>query len=148
MINNYIPPTESERQLASAAVEKLKAPANGSETLKYYVHDSASEEAIELPDAAVGILSDILEFMAQGHGLALFPRLPEVTTVEAAHILNVSRPYVIKLLDEGALPHRLVGTHRRIPLANLIRYHQEVKRDQEAFLDRLVAESQAMGLYD
>ena len=78
----------------------------------------------------------------------MFPRLAEVTTMEAADILNVSRPFVIKLLEEGELPYRLVGRHRRIQLKDLLDYKKNIDRKREAVLDQMVAEAQELGLYD
>ena len=63
-------------------------------------------------------------------------------------MLNVSRPYLIKLLDSGEIPFHKVGSHRRIRTEDVLNYKQTLRRQREAFLDRLVAESQELGLYD
>lgn len=66
----------------------------------------------------------------------------ELTTVQAAEILNVSRPYLIKLLDEGALSHRKVGKHHRIRMEDVMAYKSRIDQDREAVLDELVADAQ------
>jgi excisionase family DNA binding protein len=73
------------------------------------VTEAGQEKPIELPAGAVALLMDVLEIMATGRGITLIPQNAELTTVEAASILNVSRPFLIKLLDDKAIPHRLVG---------------------------------------
>ena len=90
-------------------LQRLMLDDNGDEPIRHFITDSRQEEPIELPAVAVAVLSDVLKFMSRGHGLTLFPRLAEVTTMEAADILSVSRPYVIKLLEEGEIPYRLIG---------------------------------------
>ena len=69
----------------------------------------------------------------------------ELTTAQAADILNVSRPYVIKLLEEGKIPHRKTGTHRRIRLEDVLDYKAESKARKERAIDRLVADAQEQG---
>lgn len=148
MVNNYSPLAAQGLEAARAASDRLAEGSNGEEAPKYFLYDSQNEEPIALPAAAAAILRDVLGFMARGHGITLFPRLAEVTTAEAADILNVSRPYVIKLLEEGEMAYRMVGSHRRIPLKDILDYkHDSDKRMDEA-MDELVALSQELGLYD
>jgi excisionase family DNA binding protein len=104
--------------------------------------DADQEQPLELPAYAVVLLMDILEAMAAGRGISLIPENAELTTVEAAEILNVSRPYLIKLLTDGALPHRKVGKHRRIRMEDVMAYKGRIDREREAVLDELAAEAQ------
>ncbi|MGI9251625.1 MAG: helix-turn-helix domain-containing protein [Pseudohongiellaceae bacterium] len=115
--------------------------------LKLQITGSKQTEPIELPAGAVPLLKDILEKMAVGHGIAIIPEGAELTTAQAANILNVSRPFLVKLIDENKIPHRKVGTHRRILIEDLIKYMHEIER-RETILDQIVAESQKMGLYE
>jgi excisionase family DNA binding protein len=85
---------------------------------------------------------DILEAMAAGRGITLIPENAELTTVQAADVLNVSRPFLIKLLEEKALPCRKVGAHRRIRMEDVMAYKARIDADREAVLDQLVAEAQ------
>jgi excisionase family DNA binding protein len=89
---------------------------------------------------------DILEAMAAGRGVTLIPETAELTTVQAAEILSVSRPFLIKLLEESAIPHRKVGKHRRIRMEDVMAYKAGIDREREAVLDQLVSEAQAQGM--
>jgi len=88
------------------------------------------------------LLMDILEAMATGRGITIIPENAELTTVEAAEVLNVSRPFLIKLLDEGAIPHRKVGTHRRVRMEDVMNYKTKIDAEREAALDQLVVDAQ------
>ncbi len=72
--------------------------------------DRGQEAPIELPAVAVDLLLDILGAMAAGQGVTIIPENAELTTVQAAGVLNVSRPFLIKLLEDNAIPHRKVGS--------------------------------------
>lgn len=74
--------------------------------------------------------------------MTIIPQNAELTTVQAADILNVSRPFLIKLLDKGTIPHRKVGKHRRILIEDVINYKQKIDSEREAILDELVADAQ------
>ena len=148
MVNNYIPLNAQELEAARAAADRLADAANGDDVHKFFIYDTQNEDPIELPAGAVAVLRDLLVFMSRGHGITMFPRLAEVTTVEAADILNVSRPYVIKLLEAGEMAYRMVGSHRRIPLRDVFSYKDRIDQAREAILDQMVAEAENMGLYD
>jgi excisionase family DNA binding protein len=92
------------------------------------------------------MLMEVLETMAAGRGMTLIPENAELTTVQAAQVLNVSRPFVIKLLEEDAIPHRKVGRHRRVRLEDLIAYKSRIDRKRERILDQLTREAQEQGL--
>jgi len=72
----------------------------------------------------------------------------EMTTTEAAEFLDVSRPYVVKLVKQGELPCRMVGNRHRIPTASLLEYREKMYRRAKAAADALVAANQQLGLYD
>ena len=148
MVNNYIPLKAHELEVARAASERLTYAPSGDEALTHFVYDSQNEEPIALPAGALAVLLDVLKFMSLGHGITLFPRLAEVSTVEAADILNVSRPYVIKLLEKGDMAFRRVGSHRRIQLKDVLAYKAESDKRMDEAMDELVALSQEHGLYD
>jgi excisionase family DNA binding protein len=101
---------------------------------------------IELPAAAVQLLVHLLTQMAQGNAVTLVPIRAELTTQQAAALLGVSRPFLIKELDAGKLPFRKVGTHRRVLVADLMRYKESMDAQRHAALDELTQESQHLRL--
>jgi excisionase family DNA binding protein len=80
--------------------------------------------------------------MAAGRGVTIIPENAELTTVQAAEVLNVSRPFLIKLLEEEKIPYRKVGKHRRIRMEDVMAYKSAIDQEREAVLDQLVAEAQ------
>ena len=100
-----------------------------------------------LPPAVVDMVATLLYEASVGHVVALVSAAPEVTTTQAASLLGVSRPHVTKLVDSGRLPARMAGSHRRIRLADLLRYKVERDRRRE-LIDEIVDMSQEMNLYE
>lgn len=101
--------------------------------------------AVELPPEARTLLLRILGHMANGDAVTVVPVAAEVTAQQAAEILGVSRPFVIRLVDEGKLACRLVGTHRRIPLVDLLAFKQANRAERRAIAAELTAEAQELG---
>lgn len=99
-----------------------------------------------LPRQAIELLRHILNEMAQGNGVTVLPIHTELTTQEAANILNVSRPHLIKLLENGQLPFSKVGTHRRINLSSLMAYKQQRDEGSDAALQELTDQAQTLGM--
>jgi excisionase family DNA binding protein len=135
-------PTAQEASLARVSGQRLSSYARRQKSLSLRVTESAQEQPIELPAGAVTLLMDVLEAMAAGRGVTIIPENAELTTVEAARILNVSRPYLIKLLDEKVIPHRLVGKHRRILIDDVVAYKQRIDAERENVLAQLTVEAQ------
>jgi excisionase family DNA binding protein len=101
---------------------------------------------VKLPAAAVGLLVRILEEMARGNAVTLIPVYAELTTQEAADMLNVSRPSLIQLLDEGKIEYRKVGTHRRVRFEGLMKYKRRADADRRGALEELAAYDHELGL--
>ena len=93
--------------------------------------------AVELPPAALKLIGQLLGLMSEGKPITLMPSKQELTTVEAANFLNVSRPFVIKEIEEGRIGNRMVGTHRRIPFDGLLEYAKEMQASRETALEEL-----------
>ncbi|MDE0538771.1 MAG: helix-turn-helix domain-containing protein [Rhodospirillales bacterium] len=110
--------------------------------MKLRLRDSEQEQPIDLPAGAVDLLMHVLEAMAAGQGVTLIPESAELTTVQAADVLNVSRPFLIKLLDQKAIPHRKVGKHRRIRMEDVMAYKNAIDREREQVLDQLTRDAQ------
>lgn len=136
------PPNEEEAFIARTSGQLLSRHVKENQPLKFHIIDSTQEEAIELPAGAVALLMDILGAMAAGQGITLIPEDAELSTVEAADILKVSRPFLIRLLEEGAIPYRKVGKHRRIGMEDVLNYKKKIDQQREAVLDELVHEAQ------
>ncbi len=99
-----------------------------------------------MPASIIPLIARIFEEMAAGRAVTVVARETELTTQTAADLLNVSRPFLIRMLERGELPYRMVGTHRRIPLQAVLRYKEEIDRKRRRVLDELVAEAQELGL--
>ncbi|MGB0536664.1 helix-turn-helix domain-containing protein [Alloalcanivorax venustensis] len=95
-----------------------------------------------LPRHALELLRNILTEMAQGNSVTIMPVHAEVTTQEAANLLNVSRPHLVKLLEEGAIPFSRVGTHRRIRFQDVMEYRAARTAESEAALQALADQAQ------
>lgn len=103
---------------------------------------------IELPGGLHALLVSIVEQLKAGNGVTVIPMHAELTTVEAAELLNVSRPFLIKQIEAGAIPHHMVGTHRRLRLADVLAYRDRMDTQAGDALDALVAEAEELGLYE
>ena len=101
---------------------------------------------LDLPPAAAALLRLMLNEMAAGRAVTIVPIDAEITTGEAAELLHVSRPFVVGLIDKGALPARMVGAHRRMRLEDVLAYKRESKIRARAALKEIVAISQELGL--
>lgn len=102
-------------------------------------------EALVLPRPAVEMFVHVLAAMANGQGVQIMPLHAELTTQQAADVLNVSRPYLIGLIERGELPHRLVGRHRRIRFDDLTEYMRADDRRRKAAVDELTKLDQELG---
>lgn len=104
--------------------------------------------AIELPEGIHDVLLSIVEHLKAGNGVTVIPMHAELTTVEAAELLNVSRPFLIKQIEAGTLPCHMVGTHRRLRLADVLAYRDRMDADAADALAAMTAEVEELGLYD
>ncbi len=141
-----LPPTAQDAAIARVSRQAFARLAQKRAPLKLRVTDVEQAEPIELPAGAVALLMDILEAMAAGRGVTIIPENAELTTVQAAAVLNVSRPFLIKLVEEGRIPYRTVGKHRRIRLEDVMSYKTTIDREREAILDQLAKEAQEQDL--
>lgn len=135
-------PTAQDASLARVSGQSLSRFARRHKPLSFKVKGAGQEQPIELPAGAVAVLMDVLEAMAAGRGVTIIPENAELTTVEAASILNVSRPYLIKLLHQKVIPHRLVGNHRRILIDDVMSYKERIDAAREDVLAQLTADAQ------
>jgi excisionase family DNA binding protein len=107
----------------------------------------AGDDALVVPREAAVLLAKILGFLAHGEGVNVMPESAELTTQQAAEFLNVSRPYLIKLLESDEIPFRMVGTHRRIRFQDLHEYKTRDDLARRRAADELTQLTQELGLY-
>lgn len=139
-------PTETDATLAKETSRLLAPRMRSKAPLSFRVGDASKEETLQLPAPAVKMLVRILEEMARGNAVTLIPVHAELTTQEAADMLNISRPSVIQLLDEGKIEYRKVGTHRRIRFDALMSYKRQTDAERRAALAELAAYDQEIGI--
>jgi excisionase family DNA binding protein len=104
------------------------------------------EATVTLPREAFDILLEVLGQMANGNAVTIVPVHAELTTHQAAEILNVSRPYLIGLLEAGKIPYRMVGTHRRIRFTDLMAYKQQDDARRDEAVAELTRQAQDLDL--
>src|SRR5437660_3900206 len=114
--------------------------------LRLRLLDDPAKGTIKIPASAARMLIRILEEMARGNAVTLIPIHAELTTQEAADMLNVSRPSLIQLLDEGKIDFRRVGTHRRVRFEGLMEYKRQTDTERRKVLKQLAAYDQELGI--
>lgn len=140
-------PSAKEAEQAQAAVRALsgllkkKAP----RTLRVQP-EGAKEVTVTVPTEAFELFLDILAQMANGNAVSIVPVHAELTTQQAADLLNVSRPFLVGLLDDNKIPYRTVGTHRRVMVADLLKYKERDSAHRKKVADELAEEAQRHGL--
>jgi excisionase family DNA binding protein len=117
-------------------------------TFEHHPSKDPTGELRGLPEPLLQVLVQAARELARGNAVAIVPLSKELTTQEAADILNVSRPYLIKLLEQGDIPFVKTGTHRRVRLSDLLAYKRIRDAERRRGLARLTQMSQEMGLYD
>jgi len=139
-------PDAADASAANEALQQLKgflATHSDASVVTLRVDD---DDALVVPREAAELFARVLAHMAAGEGVTVLPAHAELTTQQAADILNVSRPYLIKLLECGVIDFRLVGKHRRIRLDSLMDYMREDDRKRRQAADELSSLTQEMGL--
>jgi excisionase family DNA binding protein len=139
-VRSTIVPRSDER----AALERLARALSTKKRLKLI----DAQEEVPLPTSMQAVLQRAASELAQGNAITVLPVAAELTTEEAADILNVSRPFVIKLTDSGELPFHKVGTHRRLHLRDVLAYKRKYQERARAALADLVDEAQELGIYE
>jgi excisionase family DNA binding protein len=143
-IRNIRIPTDQEVSLAAESSRLLAACLGEGETARLRLIDGNVD--VTVPVAAIHMLVDILNQMAQGNAISLVPVHAELTTQQAADLLNVSRPYLVKKLEAGEIPFHKLGRHRRIRFSDLMVYMEHVDRESRQALDELASQAQELDL--
>jgi excisionase family DNA binding protein len=131
---------ESGRLLLGALRKRAQAQ-------KIDLHDSKGVvRSVQVPTAAMRLLVEALSQMGQGNAVAVTPILEELTTQQAAEFLNVSRPFLVQLLERGEIPFHKVGTHRRVRQAHLVDFKARTDADRRSALAALTAQAQTLDM--
>jgi excisionase family DNA binding protein len=107
-----------------------------------------TSEKIKVPLSALKLLSEILKTMAEGKMVSIIPVATELTTQAAAEMLGCSRPYLVKLLEEGKIAFTKVGKHRRIKFDDVMSYRKQMKEQQRKHIIEIMNDDEETGLYD
>jgi excisionase family DNA binding protein len=140
-------PSEDESLLAKETSRVLASHLHESDPMRLdIVEGSKPAGTLTLPASAVRLLVRILEEMARGNAVTVIPVHAELTTQEAADLLNISRPSFIQLLDEGKIEFRRIGTHRRVRFEALMAHKRQIEAERRAALAELAAYDQELGI--
>lgn len=146
-MSSTMPDAESIAVAAEAlprVQEYLRNHLEGPAVVRVVVDDSGEE--LRVPRGAVELLARVLAHMASGHSVSVVPEHAELTTQQAADLLNVSRPYLIGLLESGVIEYRRVGTHRRVLAGSVLNYKHRDDQRRRAAADELAQIVQDMDL--
>lgn len=135
-------PTKEEVRLAAESSRKLAAIIGHGETARLCLHDG--DDQVTVPIAAIRLLADILNQMAQGNAVFMIPVAHTLTTQQAADLLNVSRPYFVRLLEKGEIPYAKVGRHRRVQYQDLLDYMKQIDKESKEAANELTKQAQTL----
>jgi excisionase family DNA binding protein len=130
---------ESSRRLAAYKIGRRSS-------VRIQLLDGGEAETVVVPASALRLFLHLLTEMSQGNSVTLIPTHAELTSQQAADLLNVSRPYMVKLLDDGKLPCRTVGKFRRVRFDDLMAFKRKDDDARAKVLDQLTAEAQELGM--
>ncbi|MER8383661.1 helix-turn-helix domain-containing protein [Mesorhizobium sp. M1307] len=143
LLERPILPSADDAELAAQASRHLSRAKHEGAELRVQVDGG---EMLRLPKAVNDLLYHLLTEMAQGNAVTLFPIHAELTTQEAADYLNVSRPYLVRLLEEGKVKFHMVGTHRRVKFRDLDAFRKSTEEERQRVMDELAAQAQDLGM--
>lgn len=141
-------PNAEEMALAKLSSQELAAviESQGESQLFSIIDSQGQKHEVTLPVSALKLMVEVLTQLGQGNSVTITPIQAELTTQEAADLLNMSRPTLIKLLDTGALPFSRTGNRRKVPFAAVLEYKQSLQEQRLSALDELSALDQELGL--
>jgi excisionase family DNA binding protein len=145
-----VSPAGPEVEAAGAALARVRdylaRHPGGPQVIEIRVESEEGEQPIVVPRSAVVLLARVLAHMANGQAVSVVPTHAELTTQQAADLLNVSRPFLIGLLEAGEIEYRKVGSHRRVKASALLEYRRQDDARRREAADALSAETQELGL--
>lgn len=138
------PAAATHEQQSIAAVQRVLRATGGNDTC---IIGPSGEKAL-IPESLRAVLIEAAGALEQGQAIRIVPANKELTTQQAADLLNISRPFLIRLLEAGQIPFRRVGTHRRLALADVLAYRTERSKKRRAVLGEMARTAQKSGLYE
>ena len=143
---NPIVPSDKQEE---AAIQELvnEILAGGSQGCVAYLVGPKGE-MLALPESLHSVLKQAAEALARGHSVSVIVADQELSTQQTAEMLNVSRPYLIKLLEAGAMPYRKVGTHRRIEMDDVLKYRARESARRLEPIGQMAREADEQGEYE
>ena len=143
-----VQPGDVDAEVAQRALQRIKdyLAKHPAEPEMIEVIVEHGEPSLVLPRPAVTLFAQVLAQLAEGRGVSIVPSGTELTTQQAADLLGVSRPFAVKLMEDGAIPHRKVGRHRRVALADLLAYKRSDDDQRRVVADELGELGQELGI--
>jgi excisionase family DNA binding protein len=141
-------PTEEDIASAKAYSRELARYADKDRVHVKLSADGQSSEDLVVPGHLVELMLRVATEVSMGHGVNILPIHSELTTQQAANLLNISRPYLVSLLKDGTIAHHKVGSHRRVLAHDVLAFQKTQRRARAEALDEMAALSAEMGLYD
>ncbi len=141
-------PTRREQKIAQEnldAVEKIVQKHDAAQK-PIEIEITGEKTHIKIPPTAFRFLNMVLQLMAKGKAITIIPTDTEISTQQAAEMLNVSRPHIVKLLEKEELPYHKVGTHRRIKLKDLEEYREKMDKKRRKLLEELAKQAQELDM--
>lgn len=133
---------DDELTLVERALERSTVSSDGARLV------DADGVSVEVPEEIAALLQAVVRHLKAGHGVSVAALDAELTTTEAAELLNISRPHLIKQLEAGDLDYRLVGSHRRVRLIDVLAYRDRHDARAHEALDEMTRQAEELGLYD
>ncbi|MBG6067578.1 helix-turn-helix domain-containing protein [Micromonospora ureilytica] len=131
----YLPEADGQVAQVHDFMQAHETAGRGPVEPRYFLAGATPGDRVELPAEIYGVLRQVVEALQQGFAVTVAPRTLKLTTQQAADLLGVSRPTVVKLLDEGKIPFERLGTHRRVLLPDLLAYRTQRRAEQYAALE-------------
>jgi excisionase family DNA binding protein len=141
-------PSKAEQRAALESYDALAASLEQLRSDNPEIEIEETEEKIRIPKSALKLLARILKEISLGNPISIVPIATELTTQAAAEFIGCSRPYIVKLLEEGKIPFTKVGKHRRIKYEDVALYKKKMKLKQRAKIQKLMELDEESGLYD
>ena len=141
-------PSKQEQKVAIQSYNALVSAIEQLHSDEAEIEIEETNNKIVIPIRALKLLGDILKSMSQGKPISIVPFATEVTTQKAAEILGCSRPFLVKLLEEGKIEFTKVGKHRRIMFEDVLKYKQLMKEAQKKNIIDMMNFDEELGLYD